>query len=161
VREQLLYLLERHATLIVVGATGSGKTTQIPQFLAEAGWAAGGRCIACTQPRRVAAQTVAVRVAEEVGCRLGAEVGYSIRFEDVSTKVRTFGALLALFWACFAHLLTWQCAAQGVTRIKYVTDGALAHRFMRDALLRLCTRSTSNAPRARECNARQARCCAS
>jgi ATP-dependent RNA helicase DDX35 len=101
VREQLLYLLERHATLIVVGATGSGKTTQIPQFLAEAGWAAGGRCIACTQPRRVAAQTVAVRVAEEVGCRLGAEVGYSIRFEDVSTKVRpfwrSFGAVLGLF----------------------------------------------------------------
>ena len=89
VREPLLYLLECHATVIVVGATGSGKTTQIPQYLAEAGWADAGRCVACTQPRRVAAQTVAVRVAEEMGCRLGAEVGYSIRFEDVSTKART------------------------------------------------------------------------
>jgi ATP-dependent RNA helicase DDX35 len=99
VREQLLYLVERHATVVVVGATGSGKTTQIPQYLAEAGWASGGRCVACTQPRRVAAQTVAVRVAEEVGCRLGAEVGYSIRFEDVSTKARR-GAAHAFAFSC-------------------------------------------------------------
>ena len=103
-RDALLLLVERHATLIVVGATGSGKTTQIPQYLAEAGWAAGGRCVACTQPRRVAAQTVALRVAEEVGCRLGAEVGYSIRFEDVSTKARNAAFSSA---GCYeSHLLT-------------------------------------------------------
>jgi hypothetical protein len=117
VREGLLYLLECHATVVVVGATGSGKTTQIPQFLAEAGWADAGRCVACTQPRRVAAQTVAVRVAEEMGCRLGAEVGYSIRFEDVSTKARPGGNNNAFLRSADG------LSAQGVTRIKYVTDG--------------------------------------
>ncbi len=116
-REGLLYLLECHATVVVVGATGSGKTTQIPQFLAEAGWADAGRCVACTQPRRVAAQTVAVRVAEEMGCRLGAEVGYSIRFEDVSTKARPDGNNNAFVRSADGLF------AQGVTRIKYVTDG--------------------------------------
>lgn len=54
-----------------------------------AGWTGGGRMVACTQPRRVAAMTVAARVAEEMGCRLGQEVGYAIRFEDVSTPVRS------------------------------------------------------------------------
>jgi ATP-dependent RNA helicase DDX35 len=58
------------------------------QYLAAAGWAADGRVVACTQPRRVAAQTVAARVAQELRCSLGAAVGYSIRFEDVTTKVR-------------------------------------------------------------------------
>ena len=66
----------------------AGKTTQVPQYLVEAGWAAGGRRIACTQPRRVAAMGVAARVAQEMGCALGREVGYSIRFEEVSTPVR-------------------------------------------------------------------------
>ncbi len=55
---------------------------------ARAGWTGSGRMVACTQPRRVAAMTVAARVAEEMGCRLGQEVGYAIRFEDVSTPVR-------------------------------------------------------------------------
>ncbi|KAG4178247.1 hypothetical protein ERO13_A10G029600v2 [Gossypium hirsutum] len=55
-RTAILYLAESYATTIVVGETGSGKTTQIPQFLKEAGWADGGRVIACTQPRRQAMQ---------------------------------------------------------------------------------------------------------
>jgi HrpA-like RNA helicase len=60
--------------LIVVGETGSGKTTQITQYLAEAGYTTRGK-IGCTQPRRVAAMSVAKRVSEEYGCCLGQEVG--------------------------------------------------------------------------------------
>lgn len=59
--------------LIVIGETGSGKTTQMTQYLSEAGFTARGK-IGCTQPRRVAAMSVAKRVAEEFGCRLGQEV---------------------------------------------------------------------------------------
>lgn len=70
--------------LIVIGETGSGKTTQITQYLAEAGFTARGK-IGCTQPRRVAAMSVAKRVSEEFGCRLGQEVGYTIRFEDCTS----------------------------------------------------------------------------
>ncbi len=57
-------------------------------YIRIAGWTQGGKLVACTQPRRVAAMTVAARVAEEMGCRLGQEAGYAIRFEDVSTPVR-------------------------------------------------------------------------
>ncbi|CAI5495714.1 unnamed protein product [Closterium sp. Naga37s-1] len=108
-REGILYLMETHAVTVVVGETGSGKTTQIPQYLVEAGWAAGGRVVACTQPRRVAAQMVASRVAEEMGVALGERVGYSIRFENVTT--------------------------QGVTQIKFLTDGVLLREMMEDPLL--------------------------
>ena len=61
--------------LIVIGETGSGKTTQITQYLAESGYTTRGK-IGCTQPRRVAAMSVAKRVSEEFGCRLGQEVGH-------------------------------------------------------------------------------------
>ena len=81
--------------LVVIGETGSGKTTQITQYLAESGFTARGR-IGCTQPRRVAAMSVAKRVAEEVGCRIGSEVGYAMRFEDCTSPE---------------------------TKIKYMTDG--------------------------------------
>lgn len=70
---------------MLVGETGSGKTTQIPQWCVEyvrAKYGAGQKKVACTQPRRVAAMSVAARVAEELDVQLGSEVGYSIRFED-------------------------------------------------------------------------------
>lgn len=108
-RSAILYLVETHATTIIVGETGSGKTTQIPQYLKEAGWADGGRVIACTQPRRLAVQAVASRVAEEMGVKLGEEVGYTIRFEDLTNT--------------------------NVTRIKFLTDGVLLREMMDDPLL--------------------------
>ncbi|KAI1210337.1 P-loop containing nucleoside triphosphate hydrolase protein [Annulohypoxylon truncatum] len=106
--DSLLYLIEKNPITIVVGQTGSGKTTQIPQFLENAGWCSDGKTIAVTQPRRVAATTVAVRVAEEYGCEVGKEVGYSIRFEDVTSAV---------------------------TRIKFLTDGLLIREALVDPLL--------------------------
>ncbi|CAD6893373.1 unnamed protein product [Tilletia laevis] len=110
-RNQILYMLERYPVLIVIGQTGCGKTTQIPQFLLEAGWASSSStlAIACTQPRRISAVSVASRVATEVGAVLGDEVGYTIRFEDLSHPTRT--------------------------RIRYMTDGMLFRECMRDPLL--------------------------
>lgn len=69
----LLQAVHDNQILIVIGETGSGKTTQITQYLAEAGYTARGK-IGCTQPRRVAAMSVAKRVSEEYGCCLGQEV---------------------------------------------------------------------------------------
>jgi pre-mRNA-splicing factor ATP-dependent RNA helicase DHX15/PRP43 len=79
-------MINNHQTTILVGETGSGKTTQIAQFIAEAGYTQSKRMIACTQPRRVAAMSVARRVAEEMDVVLGEEVGYSIRFEECSSS---------------------------------------------------------------------------
>ncbi|KAF7158094.1 hypothetical protein CNMCM6106_004416 [Aspergillus hiratsukae] len=107
-RQSLLYLVETYPVTIVVGQTGSGKTTQLPQYLDQAGWCADGKAIAVTQPRRVAATTVAARVAEEMRCKLGEEVGYSIRFEDVTSAS---------------------------TRIKFLTDGMLLREVLVDPLL--------------------------
>mmetsp|Transcript_25412 Transcript_25412/g.71746 ORF Transcript_25412/g.71746 Transcript_25412/m.71746 type:complete len:1147 (-) Transcript_25412:122-3562(-) len=97
-RNELLQAIHDNPILIVIGETGSGKTTQITQYLAEAGYTSTGM-IGCTQPRRVAAMSVAKRVAEEFGCRLGQEVGYAIRFEDQTgpetmIKYQTDGMLL-------------------------------------------------------------------
>lgn len=83
VREQknkILSALDSNQVVIVVGQTGSGKTTQIPQILLDAGYANGGR-IVCAQPRRIAAISSAIRVAEERRSEVGQEVGYQIRFE--------------------------------------------------------------------------------
>lgn len=97
-RDELIKAVTDNQILIVIGETGSGKTTQITQYLAESGFTARGK-IGCTQPRRVAAMSVAKRVAEEFGCRLGQEVGYTIRFEDCTCpetviKYMTDGMLL-------------------------------------------------------------------
>ncbi|CAG2103964.1 unnamed protein product [Medioppia subpectinata] len=97
-KDQLVRAVFDNQILIVIGETGSGKTTQITQYLAEAGYTARGK-IGCTQPRRVAAMSVAKRVAEEYGCRLGQEIGYTIRFEDCTSpetqiKYMTEGMLL-------------------------------------------------------------------
>ncbi|XP_015059112.1 probable pre-mRNA-splicing factor ATP-dependent RNA helicase DEAH5 [Solanum pennellii] len=80
-KKELVQAVHDNQVLVVIGETGSGKTTQVTQYLAEAGYTTRGK-IGCTQPRRVAATSVAKRVAEEFGCRLGEEVGYAIRFED-------------------------------------------------------------------------------
>lgn len=97
-KDELIKAVTENQILIVIGETGSGKTTQITQYLAEAGFTSRGK-IGCTQPRRVAAMSVAKRVAEEFGCRLGQEVGYTIRFEDCTSpetviKYMTDGMLL-------------------------------------------------------------------
>lgn len=106
-RRELLYLLEHHQVVILHGQTGSGKTTQVPQYVHEAGWT-GVRMVACTQPRRVAAISVATRVAEECGSELGELVGYAVRFEE-------------------------KCGP--TTRIKYMTDGMLFREALFDPLL--------------------------
>lgn len=84
-KRDILYLVEKHSTVVLVGETGSGKTTQVPQYLLAAGWAPVGRRIACTQPRRIATMSIAARVAQEMNVTLGTIVGYAVRFEDVSS----------------------------------------------------------------------------
>lgn len=98
-KRQIMYALESYHIVVIVGETGSGKSTQIPQYLYEIGWADHDFQIVCTQPRRIAAQTLAQRVATEVGCPLGQQVGYTVRFDNKSSD--------------------------RITRIKYVTDGML------------------------------------
>ncbi|KAL4003847.1 putative ATP-dependent RNA helicase DHX35 [Acanthocheilonema viteae] len=107
-RNHIIYLLEKYRILIIVGETGCGKSTQVPQYLMEVGWASDGRKIGVTQPRRIAAVTLANRVAEEKSCRLGADVGYVVRFDDMTDSE---------------------------TKIKYMTDGILLREFMSDPLL--------------------------
>ncbi|KAF6729435.1 putative pre-mRNA-splicing factor ATP-dependent RNA helicase DHX16 [Oryzias melastigma] len=102
-REDLLAAINEHQVLVIEGETGSGKTTQIPQYLMEEGYTQGGMKIGCTQPRRVAAMSVAARVAEEISVKLGNEVGYSIRFEDCTSER---------------------------TVLKYMTDGMLLREFL-------------------------------
>ena len=98
VREGLMQVIRDNSIVVVVGETGSGKTTQLAQYLHEEGFSKNG-IIGCTQPRRVAAMSVAKRVSEEVQCKLGETVGYAIRFEDCTSpntliKYMTDGVLL-------------------------------------------------------------------
>lgn len=90
VKDDLINLINENQVVIVIGETGSGKTTQLPQFLYEANYHLnGGGIIGVTQPRRVATLSVSKRVSEEMGVSLGDEVGYSIRFNDnTSDKTR-------------------------------------------------------------------------
>ncbi|XP_011002735.1 PREDICTED: probable pre-mRNA-splicing factor ATP-dependent RNA helicase [Populus euphratica] len=112
-KEDFLQVLKKNQVIILVGETGSGKTTQIPQFVLEAVDLESPdkrrkMMIACTQPRRVAAMSVSRRVAEEMDVTIGEEVGYSIRFEDCSSAR---------------------------TVLKYLTDGMLLREAMTDPLL--------------------------
>ncbi|MGO9139521.1 MAG: ATP-dependent RNA helicase HrpA [Syntrophales bacterium] len=97
-RDDIVKAIKKHRVLVITGETGSGKTTQIPKMCLEAGRGISG-VIGCTQPRRVAAVTVAHRIAEELGEEIGRSVGYQIRFEDRSSrnnyiKIMTDGILL-------------------------------------------------------------------
>ncbi|KAL5983443.1 hypothetical protein ACLOJK_017528 [Asimina triloba] len=110
-KDEFMQALKESQSLILVGETGSGKTTQIPQFALEAGSQLDKdrrKMVACTQPRRVAAMSVSRRVAEEMDVTIGEEVGYSIRFEDCSGPK---------------------------TILKYLTDGMLLREAMTDPLL--------------------------
>lgn len=128
-REELLKAIEDFQVLIIVGETGSGKTTQLPQFLHEAGYTKGGQKVGCTQPRRVAAMSVAARVAEEMGVRLGGEVGYSIRFEDCTSD-----KTVIKYSACYFYSLTTLQIRYTNAFMPYgllaVTDGMLLREFM-------------------------------
>lgn len=104
---RILSLIEKYETLIIIGETGCGKTTQIPQFVYEEKLN-GGKVIGVTQPRRVAATTLSTRVAQEMNTVLGDIVGYSIRFEDVTSP----------------H-----------TTLKFMTDGMLLREAISDKLL--------------------------
>ncbi|ETL28161.1 ATP-dependent helicase HrpA [Phytophthora nicotianae] len=106
-KRQLMKAIADNQVLVVIGETGSGKTTQMTQYMAEMGLTSTG-IIGCTQPRRVAASSVAKRVAEEFGCELGQEVGYSMRFEDVTSPE---------------------------TVIKYMTEGMLLREYLADPTL--------------------------
>jgi len=98
-RDEIKKVLAEHQVLIIAGETGSGKTTQLPKICLELGRGQHG-LIAHTQPRRIAARSVASRVAEELATPLGGLVGYQVRFEDQSdantlVKLMTDGILLA------------------------------------------------------------------
>ena len=80
-RDEIARAIAAHPVVIVCGETGSGKTTQIPKILLEMGRGAAGR-IGHTQPRRIAARSVAARIAEELKVELGGLVGYKVRFHD-------------------------------------------------------------------------------
>jgi pre-mRNA-splicing factor ATP-dependent RNA helicase DHX15/PRP43 len=84
-KPEFIKMVREHQTTILVGETGSGKTTQVPQFMLESGCNVRGKMVACTQPRRVAAMSVARRVSEEMDVVLGEQVGYSIRFEELTS----------------------------------------------------------------------------
>ena len=98
-KEEIIRTIADNRVVVISGETGSGKTTQIPKFCLEAGRGVDGK-IGCTQPRRIAAMTVASRIAEELGEDLGRSVGYKIRFQDHTDensfiKIMTDGILLA------------------------------------------------------------------
>src|SRR5438132_8230921 len=98
-RDDICAALERHPVVIVCGETGSGKTTQLPKMLLEMGRGKNAR-IGHTQPRRIAARSVAARIAEELGTELGGVVGCKVRFHDqvgprTAIKLMTDGILLA------------------------------------------------------------------
>lgn len=106
VKDELMRVIAENQIVVVIGETGSGKTTQLTQFLVEFGYTDTQKQVACTQPRRVAAMSVAKRVSEEMGVPLGQEVGYTIRFEDMTTPKKT--------------------------KIKYMTEGILLREILED-----------------------------
>lgn len=125
-KDSILYLLERHRVLIIIGETGSGKSTRIPQILFSSGlyndeYGSSSSCsqetsgphrhrlIGITQPRRIAAIQLARRVSQELDCELGTTVGYAVRFKDVTSPDHTM--------------------------IKYLTEGLLIKEMIQDPCL--------------------------
>ncbi|RBP98568.1 ATP-dependent RNA helicase HrpA [Bifidobacterium aemilianum] len=108
-RQEIAQAVESSQVVIVSGQTGSGKTTQIPKILLEMGRGTKGHQIVHTQPRRLAARTVAERIASEMDVSLGAEIGYQVRFDDRTSDQ---------------------------TRMRVVTDGILLAQIQRDPQLR-------------------------
>ena len=106
--EEIIASLRRGNRLILQAPTGSGKSTQVPQILLDGGLLGGGRCV-ILQPRRLAARMLATRVASERSVRLGGEVGYQIRLDNVSSKE---------------------------TKILFVTEGILLRQMLADPQLR-------------------------
>ncbi|RIY20862.1 ATP-dependent RNA helicase HrpA, partial [Gardnerella vaginalis] len=106
--DQIIEAIKESQVIIVSGQTGSGKTTQIPKMALELGRGGRGKQIVHTQPRRLAARTVAERIASEMGVKLGEEIGYQVRFNDESSSK---------------------------TKLRIVTDGILLAQIQRDPLL--------------------------
>ena len=102
-RRQILYCLEEHRVVVIVGETGCGKSTQVVKYLLEGGWCSNNFQVVCTQPRRLAAVKLAERVASETRTELGATIGYKLRFDDVTSES---------------------------TKVKFVTDGILVRESL-------------------------------
>ena len=100
-KDKIIEYINNNQVTIVIGETGSGKSTQIPQFLMSE----NPKMIGVTQPRRVAAASLAARVSEEYGCKLGQDVGYQVRFTNMTNRQ---------------------------TKLKYLTDGMLLREIMLD-----------------------------
>lgn len=108
-RQAIIEAIRQYPVIIVAGETGSGKTTQLPKMCLEAGLGQNGLMIGHTQPRRLAARTIAMRIASEMQCALGQQVGYQIRFSDKTSQD---------------------------TQIKLMTDGILLQETQQDPLLK-------------------------
>ncbi|MCD2401361.1 ATP-dependent RNA helicase [Borreliella bissettiae] len=106
-KDELIKVLKKHNVLIVESPTGSGKTTQLPRIIYEAGFAKLGK-IGVTQPRRIATVSIAEYIARHIGVNVGEEVGYKIRFEEITSPK---------------------------TKIKLMTDGVLLQELKKDTLL--------------------------
>ncbi|KAG8761724.1 putative ATP-dependent RNA helicase dhr2 [Serendipita sp. 396] len=110
-KDAIVDAVRNNDSVVIIGEPGSGKTTQVPQYLLDAGLVPAHGLIAVTQPRKVAATTIASRVAAERSAQLGVEVGYAIRFDDTSSPQ---------------------------TRIKFYTDGMLLREMLNDSHLKKC-----------------------
>lgn len=114
VQNELRQVIDNNDNIIIIGATGSGKTTQIPQFLHKWGYCQNkNKCIAITQPRRVAAISISRRVSQEFGTNLGAQIGYHVRFDKTVSN-----------------------QPNNKTQIVYLTDGMLLRECIIDNLLK-------------------------
>ncbi|KAG2374484.1 hypothetical protein C9374_010768 [Naegleria lovaniensis] len=140
-RNCILYLVEKYNVVIVSGETASGKTTQIPQYLFEAGWCSNNQSIVCTQPRRISAIAAAKRVFEEKkasfmesgnnsGASSSSSIGISTR-SGVITRENSYMELGGLVGYC----VQFDAKYSDYSRIKFMTDGMLLREMMVDPLL--------------------------